>query len=205
MSNPTPAPARERLLGAAISLFTARGYAATSVREIVAAAGLAKPALYYHFGSKEGIYLAIVAEIQRVVDLGLAANFSTAGSARQRTKRLLLGLFELFEVNQEVVRFLNAAFWGPAQGAPAFDIEALLAKLTSAVAAIVADGLRDGELRAADPADATQTLVALFSFSMDLTLAHPGLGRGKAGLERELDLLFLGLAAPAATAPENPS
>lgn len=202
---PTEAPARERLLAAAMTLFTERGYAATSVREIVAAAGLTKPALYYHFGNKEGIYQAIVAEIARLVDLGLAAHLTTGGAARARIERLLLGLWALFEQHQEAVRFINAAFWGPAHGAPRFDIESFHAKLASAISAIVADGLRAGELRAGDPGDVTHTLIGLFSFSMDLTLAHPGLGRGRAGLERALYLLFRGLAAPAARATENAS
>lgn len=199
------ASTRERLLAAAMTRFTERGYAATSVREIVATTGLTKPALYYHFGSKEGIYQAIVAEITHLVDSGLAAHFSGAGSARGRLERLLLGLYGLFEQNQEAVRFINAAFWGPAQGAPRFDIESFHAKLASAVTAIVVAGLEAGELRPADPGDVTHALIGLFSFSMDLTLAHPDLGRGRAGLERALDLLFRGLAAPAARPTENPS
>jgi len=206
MPDPIPETStRDRLLAAAMTLFTERGYAATSVREIVAAAGLAKPALYYHFGSKEGIYQALVAELTRLVDAGLAAHSSPAGGARRRVETLLLGLYGLFEQNQEALRFINAAFWGPAQGAPRFDIESFHARLANAVTGIVADGLRAGELRPVDPGDVTHALIGLFSFSMDLTLAHPDLGRGRAGLERALDLLFRGLAAPAARLTENPS
>ena len=39
----------------AAKLFAERGYDATSVREIVEAAGVAKPTLYYYFRSKEGL------------------------------------------------------------------------------------------------------------------------------------------------------
>jgi hypothetical protein len=41
--------ARERLLEAGIALFAEKGYASTSVREIVARAGVTKPVLYYYF------------------------------------------------------------------------------------------------------------------------------------------------------------
>lgn len=51
---------RERLLKAGIRLFAEKGYTATSVNEIVKATGLAKPALYYYFKSKEELYLAIL-------------------------------------------------------------------------------------------------------------------------------------------------
>ena len=45
---------------AAARLFAAKGFDATSVREIVEAAGVTKPTLYYHFGSKEGLAEALV-------------------------------------------------------------------------------------------------------------------------------------------------
>ena len=45
---------------AAARLFAGRGYDATSVREIVEAAGVTKPTLYYHFGSKEGLAQALL-------------------------------------------------------------------------------------------------------------------------------------------------
>jgi AcrR family transcriptional regulator len=44
----------------AARLFAKHGYDATSVREIVEAAGVTKPTLYYHFGSKEGLAQALL-------------------------------------------------------------------------------------------------------------------------------------------------
>ena len=52
--------ARERLLETAIDMFAERGYAGTSVREIVDCAEVSKPVLYYYFKSKEGLFLAIL-------------------------------------------------------------------------------------------------------------------------------------------------
>ena len=54
--------ARERLLSGATALFASKGYAATTVREIVERAGVTKPVLYYYFRSKEGIYLDLMRE-----------------------------------------------------------------------------------------------------------------------------------------------
>lgn len=45
---------------AALRLFLARGFAATSVREIAGEVGVTVPTLYYHFGSKDGILQALV-------------------------------------------------------------------------------------------------------------------------------------------------
>lgn len=67
MANPTrlhtpSAETRERLLAEARRLFIERGYANTTVSDIVEAASVTKPALYYYFEGKEAIYRAIVGE-----------------------------------------------------------------------------------------------------------------------------------------------
>ncbi|MDR3249430.1 MAG: TetR/AcrR family transcriptional regulator [Treponema sp.] len=53
---------RGRILLAALELFARKGYEAAGVQEIADAAGIAKPALYYYFGNKQGILEALVAE-----------------------------------------------------------------------------------------------------------------------------------------------
>src|SRR5512137_1707562 len=53
-------PIQERLMKSALRLFTQRGYSATTVRELVQEAGVTKPALYYYFGSKEGLFLELM-------------------------------------------------------------------------------------------------------------------------------------------------
>jgi AcrR family transcriptional regulator len=49
------------MLDAAGAAFAAGGFAATSMDEIAAAAGISKPMLYSYFGSKEGLYVAYLA------------------------------------------------------------------------------------------------------------------------------------------------
>lgn len=41
-------------------MFASRGFASTSVREVVEACGCTKPALYYHFTNKVGLYRAAI-------------------------------------------------------------------------------------------------------------------------------------------------
>ena len=49
---------RAALVGSALDLFGAKGFEATSTREIAAAAGVNIAAIAYHFGGKEGLRLA---------------------------------------------------------------------------------------------------------------------------------------------------
>jgi AcrR family transcriptional regulator len=51
---------RERILEAALQVFADRGYNAASVAEIGERAGVAKSVMYHHFGSKAGLFEAIV-------------------------------------------------------------------------------------------------------------------------------------------------
>jgi len=187
---------RDRLLDAAIARFATRGYAATSIREIVEAAGVTKPALYYHFRSKEGIYRAILDAVADTIDATLASSLSTAGSVRERIDRLFLAMWSVFERRRPAVRFLNSVFWGPKQGTPAFDLRSVDRSFTGALRALVAEGMTSGELRRADAGDVTRILAAVLSHSMDLALVLPRQAQGKAGLRRALDLVFQGLAVP---------
>jgi AcrR family transcriptional regulator len=51
---------REQLVGVARSLFSERGFEASSVEEIAERAGVSKPVVYQHFGGKEGLYAVVV-------------------------------------------------------------------------------------------------------------------------------------------------
>ena len=59
-----PIPARERLLAAAIDYVASHGITDVSLRELAAAIGTSHRMLIYHFGSKEGLLVAIVQRVE---------------------------------------------------------------------------------------------------------------------------------------------
>jgi AcrR family transcriptional regulator len=59
------ATTRAALLAEARTAFLAHGYAGAPIDEVVARAGLTKGALYHHFGSKLGLFEAVVDELYR--------------------------------------------------------------------------------------------------------------------------------------------
>ena len=61
MIEPSPPGTKERMLDAAERLFAERGFAATSLRAITAAAGVNLAAVNYHFHSKEALLAAVFA------------------------------------------------------------------------------------------------------------------------------------------------
>mgnify|MGYP001821669573 FL=1 len=57
-----PARTREAILEAAEELFAERGFAGTSVRDIVRVSNSSPPSLYHFFGSKENLLVELVTD-----------------------------------------------------------------------------------------------------------------------------------------------
>jgi TetR/AcrR family transcriptional regulator len=55
-----PATSRARILAVAREEFASRGFSAARLQDIAERAGLTHPTLLYHFGSKEGLYSAVI-------------------------------------------------------------------------------------------------------------------------------------------------
>lgn len=51
---------KQIILDKALELFSAKGYEGVSVSELTEAACITKPTLYYYFGSKEGVFEAVI-------------------------------------------------------------------------------------------------------------------------------------------------
>jgi len=187
-------PVRQKLLAGAIELFTRRGYAATTVREIVAAAGVSKPVLYYYFGSKEGIYLQLMREAFSKMDELLESSFRFKGSAIAKLLHLCDRTYYLFIENIKVVRVMYAIYYGPPQGAPFFDFEAYHLKFQKAIQQLVEEGIRQGEFRKGNPADMTWTILGAINVALELELGHPDFALGRQGLARVLKLILQGIS-----------
>jgi AcrR family transcriptional regulator len=66
------ASTRERILDVALDLFTDQGFDGTSMREIAEQLGISKPAIYYHFTSKDDILMALHMRLHEFGKAGLA-------------------------------------------------------------------------------------------------------------------------------------
>lgn len=192
------AAVRERLMAAATELFTKKGYAATSVREIVGAAGVTKPVLYYYFGNKEGIYLKLMEEPFQKFKSLVAECRHGQGGARERLVSLFDRTFLLVLDYLEGARLMYAIYYGPPQGAPFFDFDAYHLDFQQAVRELVEEGGRRGELRSENAEDMLWVLIGAFNVAMEEQLCGrpdrpPGVDRQ--GLRRMLLLVLRGLSA----------
>jgi AcrR family transcriptional regulator len=104
---------RRHILRAARRSFSRRGYAAASVQEIVDAARVSKPALYYYFADKADLFRALVdaAHDERFRLMQEAA--SRAKGVRAQLTRILADLFTYLEKNREMMRISFATAFAP--------------------------------------------------------------------------------------------
>jgi AcrR family transcriptional regulator len=58
-----PKGTREKILAAALEMFSENGYAGTNMRELMASIGYAKSSTYRHFGSKEELWNSLLDEM----------------------------------------------------------------------------------------------------------------------------------------------
>ncbi len=197
---------RGRLLAAATELFTIKGYAATSVREIVEAAGVSKPVLYYWFGNKEGIYLELMTEPFGRFTALLEECLGTAGSPCGRLVDLLDRTLMLVRENLGGTRLMYSIYYGPPQGAPFVDFEGYHRHFQDAIRELVFGGIEAGELRSEKVDDMMWILLGVFNVALEEQLCGrpdrpPGIDRE--GLRRMLTLVLNGFAARTADEVER--
>jgi TetR/AcrR family transcriptional regulator len=111
----------DRILKSALELFSEKGYDATSVREICEAAGITKPTLYHFYGSKEGVYRAIVEGALERFRKDLAAALSAEGSLRDRLVSMAGAYIDAARRDPDLARFIMALIHNPPRSAPATD------------------------------------------------------------------------------------
>jgi TetR/AcrR family transcriptional regulator len=194
---------RKRLLKAALELFTKKGYAATSVREIVEIAGVTKPVLYYYFGNKEGIYLELMRNPHKQFECLLDAYPGDGRSAAELLTRLCEDLFELFVKHLDTARLMYSIYYGPPQGAPFFDFDEYHRKLQDKVRMLVAYGVATKEFGGIDTDDIMWIIIGALHVAMEEQLCSQQPGIDQARLKRILSLILGRISSDSGMATDN--
>jgi AcrR family transcriptional regulator len=191
----------DEILDAALALFTERGFAATKVDDIAAAAGLSKGAVYLYFPSKEALLEGLVHRaVEPVADLAVA-RLSDRSDHPHVTLARAMGAVAGAMANERIVAVPLLIL----REAPALPRiaevyrEAILSKVIPALSALVADGIARGQLRPVDPDLAVRTLVGPLIVHMLLARVFGIMPEGGLALDRlietHLSIVFDGLSA----------
>jgi AcrR family transcriptional regulator len=186
---------RQRLLAGATELFARKGYASTTVREIVQAAGVTKPALYYYFQNKEGIYLELMRDAKARFEALIDSGRKEIGAVRERVLYISEQIFQLLFDQIEIARVVLSIHYGPAQGAPFIDFNAFHLKFEELIENLIREGIRKGEFRKGNVMDMTWAVLGAINVAIESQLWHPEKSPGRKGLVRVLKVIFKGISS----------
>jgi TetR/AcrR family transcriptional regulator len=183
---------QEKIMQAAIELFARNGYAATSVREIVAKAGVTKPVLYYYFGNKEGLLKSIIDfadDLQESLNRE-ALNFQ--GPTRDRIANLVSMTMASARRNRDLVRMMSGLVHGPVQEDYQHIVGRFIQRSLETMTVIYDEGLERGDVAEANRKAVAWLLMSLRDFSVMYGVFSPLLCDATDPIDM-LDVVFTGL------------
>ena len=155
----------DRVLDGAIAAFSAAGFTATAITDLVQATGLTAGSLYKAYRDKEGVFARALARYVALRDAHVATTVAGADSGRERIARLLALYADLSRGEDGRRGCMVVA--GVAEidnvGGTADVLRATLARRRTMLAALIEDGRRDGSIAtgAAEPGVVADLLLAL--------------------------------------------
>lgn len=163
---PDPERTRQTILAAARDEFAAHGLSGARVDAIAARTGAAKRMIYYYFGSKEGLYLAVLeaayADIRRA-EQGLGLDRLPPLEA---IRRLIGFTFDYEEAHPEFIRLVSIEnIHNGRHIAASQTIQAVNSPVIATLAQVLDRGKREGVFRPdAEPTDVHMLISAVCFF-----------------------------------------
>jgi len=188
--------AESRLLDSALRLFSEKGYDGTSIREIIEAAGVTRPVLYYYFENKEALFRHLVESQFERLTARIDAITASHSRCRDRLLALMRSDFEDAEEAPEMVCLVLRAFFAPQGEGHGIDATGLAYGRIRGIAGVMEAGMASGELAPGDP----WSMALAFAGVMDMYVmakSHRPRGRLTAALAEGLVGLFMDGAANA--------
>ena len=137
-----PAQKREQILSAAKTLFVEHGFEKTSTLQIAREAGVSEGILFHHFGSKRGVFEALVEDF---VSAGAAA--AMPAEVTELTEELVVrGAFDFADANPALYKMLTQIGMTLGDG----NQTARSAIIVGAIEAQLEEAMAEGNIREGD-------------------------------------------------------
>jgi AcrR family transcriptional regulator len=163
---------RERILAAAIASIAERGYAATSIETLCQRAGVVRTAIYWHFGSKDGLVLPVVERVASTWIEEIQKSVYLEGDPLARLERFLASLRELVVHRSPLLRLLLAV--ALERAAVDDDARAALRTLTDRAREAIVQGVQDSTgAQLADAELIARTVLAYLNLAVCDQLVAP--------------------------------
>jgi AcrR family transcriptional regulator len=159
---------RRNIIEVATREFAEKGLSGARVDEIAARTKTSKRMIYYYFGGKEALYIAVLEEAYRKIR-GIEATLDLAHQPPEDALRALVGFtFDYQNAHPEFIRLvMNENILNGAYVSRSKDIQRLNSAVINAVGDLLARGQREGTFRPdLDPVDLHMSISALCFFNV---------------------------------------
>ena len=192
---------RATLLKAALSVFSAKGYAAATLDDVAKAAKVTRGAIYWHFKSKADLYNTLIQEFSARGAAVVQQAVAEGGTLIEVLRRVFVRQCALIEEDKEARAVMELALFKTGlnpelQTGRKKQVEAgsaLLEGLTGAMQQGIAQGVLRNDL---DPADMARAFLAFENGIIQLWLTTPRSFSLKQSAESFADILMGGLQKP---------
>ena len=99
---------KQALLKSARQVFAEYGYHGATIAEITRRAGVSTPVLYHHFGSKAGLFSAVMAEVTQLLAESWGRIIVGTGDLRSKINAMFDSAIDIHAADPELARFLLA-------------------------------------------------------------------------------------------------
>jgi AcrR family transcriptional regulator len=189
---PNSQTTRGRIMEAAVKCFSSSGYDAASVEDICAEAGVSKGAFYYHFTSKQALFLALLQDWLGKLEGAIGAvHASTMPDTLVRLTDMLPSVLE--SAHDRWIMWLE--FWLQASR----DKNVWQATIEpyrhyrEVFTGLVQQGIAEGSLRAVDPEATAQAILSMAVGLFLQGVLDPGGADWRKAAEQSMRILMDGL------------
>lgn len=195
-SIPHLSPSVERILDAALRVFTRKGFNAATIREIMTEAEVTQPAIYYHFGSKLGLYKAVV---ESVMDQFFAEMDASLEGIEDHWERLCVIMWHHFSFQRrhpEKSAFIYGTFLALPRVLDSQDIMEKGFQILGVVTREIISLQNEGIIREGDPELMALSLVGAFNLLKMRNMFEPRYELSEERANWILRGFLIGSAAP---------
>lgn len=173
-ANVQPGQINERIIAAALQLFTQRGYFSTSVPDMARTAQVSVGSIYHHFKDKEDVARALYLSLTEHLQDALADIARKHTTVHDRCRAVMAMLFELTESDRDAMDFM---LYAKHRDFLPSERPICSSKPFETMRAFVEAGMERGEIRRMDVMVATSCLfggaIRLITARLDGVLAEP--------------------------------
>jgi TetR/AcrR family transcriptional regulator, acrAB operon repressor len=189
---------RATVLSAALSVFSAKGFAAATLDDVAKVARVTRGAIYWHFKGKADLYNTLVEEFSARGAVVVQAAVAEGGTLLDILRRVFISQCALIEEDEEARAVMELALFKTGhdpelQAGREKQIEAgnaLIAGIADAMRMGVGQGILRDDI---DPTDMARAFIAFENGAIQMWLASPKSFSLKKSAESFADILIKGL------------